>query len=157
MLLPTSLRDALLTVVPFNDEAGAIAAWTAAWVQYMGQAGAGVPVNALALEGAPAAAMRAALVGMSTQDAGANIIQAGITAFWGAMAASPIAYFAAATIITPPPSLGMIAENIRGIFETNTRGNLPQAEALMNLAVALHTSNQGGSATFAAPPPVPIV
>lgn len=157
MLFAANLRDALLSVTPFSNETSTITAWTDAWVQYMSRASAGVPINALALPGAPAAAMRAALMGISSPNMGAGTLQAGITAFWNAIVAAPATYFPGAVTITPPPALASIPANIRRIFETNTRGSLPQPTALMNLASALHASNQGGTATFAVPPQVPIV
>lgn len=147
-----------MTLSTYGDEPSAVTSWVNAWVQYMSQASAGaVPIIVPALMGAPAEAMRGVLVGMSTPNAGSTAIQNAITAFWGAMAATPASFFAAATVITPPPTLSTISASIRSILGANTKGNLPQAAALMNLANALHAANQGGSAMFASPPAIPIV
>lgn len=57
--------------------------------------------------------------GMSAPGAGIAIIQAGFTALWAAMIAAPPTFFAGATLITPPPTLGLIAVDLAAAVPAN--------------------------------------
>lgn len=153
-LAPPILSAALVKVGLHENEPGAIKAWADAWLQYFGVASAGVPVNQKALKGNPLRALQGGLVGMSAPGGGPASIQKAITAFWGALAASPAAVFPAALIVIPPPGLSGIATAILGIISSNTSGNLPVPTAYLNLATAIHGCNVGGTATFPGTPPI---
>jgi hypothetical protein len=139
----------------YGTEVDAIDAWTLAWSKYFEDAETnGIPVEVTALLSAESA-MRSALVGMSQFGQGAAKIQAGIIAWWGAIAAAPITFFPGAILVTPPPGLGGIAAALAVVFASNIAGSVSKEDAYSAIAGALHPLNLGGTATFpGAPPPV---
>jgi len=139
-------------------EPPARAALALAWANYFYNATSnGVPVTPGSLAGAQAA-MAAALTGMSVSGAGAAAIQAGITAFWTAIVGTPPAIFAAATVITPPPTLGGIAAALPPVFAANTMPGVTKTQALNAIAIVLHANGGIGSiATFPGPVVAPIL
>ncbi len=153
-LLPATLASELNNLALYDTEAAAIEGWATAWINYWASATSnGMPVTppAEATLAAAKLAMSGAMVGLSS--VGATAIQAGITAFWGILVATPVAIFAAATLITPPPTLGSIASLLAPVFTTNAVPGITKEIAMRNISVSLHTNNLGGTATF----PVPIV
>lgn len=151
-LVAATLAAGLVNMTPTNSEASAISAFADAWGTYFATAMAGpVPYS-----GDPTStaknALKAAMVGCSAFDQGAAKIQAGIVAYWGAIVAAPPSFFAAAVAVVPPAGLVSIAATLLPIFASNTAGNLPLATAALNVANALHASNQGGTATIPPPP-----
>lgn len=147
MLLPTTLRDGLMQIANSNSEAEAIEAWVQAIVNYFGTATAGVvPITQPILSGAPAAAARVALQGLSTT--GGAAVQAAFFSFWGTMALTPALYFVGATALTPPPALANLAVTLNAVFAANTAANLPEPDAKLAIAIAIHASNAGGAANI---------
>jgi len=162
VLNPNTLASGLESMTPTADEPSAIAAFANAWSTYFAGATA---------SGAPAvpgsftpgiAAMRAAMVGFSAPNAGAPGIQAGITAFWGAIAtlASVIWVLAPAVVlaaVTPPPGLGAIAADLLTLFPQNLAANLSLHDAATAIAAKLHTDGGTGAlATGASASGVPV-
>jgi hypothetical protein len=156
-MLPKDLADGLVAIGFKNTEPEALEGWMLAWLQYFGMASAGIPIVAPALAGPPAQTMRAALVGMSAPDAGPLAIQKAIIAFWAALSAAPVAFFPLATAITPPPTLSKISADITEVALANTSGNVPAPAACLAFATAIHSCNQGGTATFPGPVVTPII
>ena len=146
----TKLMTELKGMGLFEDEASAINAWVDAWAEYFKGSQAGtVPFNVLSIE-APKAAMAGAMDGLST--AGASAIQAGITAFWGVLMATPPSYYAGATVIAPPPGLPTISADLQLVFDNNRDTEATADAAYDAIASDLHTNNSGGTATIAATP-----
>jgi len=156
MLNLITLKRKLSALELASDEPTAIAGWTDAWVAYMQEAAAAGPIVGWALEAVPAQAMKTALQGMAMPGAGAAALQAGIVAFWAAMVATPFTYFAGAVAITPPPGISSMASLLVGSFAQNLLAP-SQRIAMGRIAEVFHTANQGGTVTYASPPPVPIV
>jgi len=153
-MLINTLKSELLSLELFNTEASAISAWANAFRIYFEDAESNlIPISVPAL-GTPEAAMKGAMTGLST--AGASAIQAGIVAFWGSLTAAPATYFAAATVITPPPGLSGIATALQAIFDTNISSRASKEEAMAAIAGVIHPANLGGTATFPAIPPASI-
>lgn len=139
-----------------DTEAAARAAWASAWTAYFYGAAAGaVPVTPGSLAGAQAA-MDAGMTGLST--AGAIAIQTGLAAFWGAVVAGAAAVFPSATLVTPPPGLGIVSAALLPVFLANTSTSAGKETALLAIATALHgVAGLGGTATLPGPTVVPIV
>ena len=151
----TTLKDEMVAMGLFGTEAEAIDTWTAAWSAYFADAETnGIPVEAAALPTAEAA-MAAALAGMSASGAGAQKIQDGVTAWWGAMVAAPAAFFPAAILITAPPGLSGIKNALQSAFDSNTSGEVTEEAAYNAIAGVLHPANLGGIATFPGAPTPP--
>lgn len=150
-LLTNTLAGGLENMTPTGDEPSAIAAFSNAWSTYFaGASVSGVP----AVPGSfnpGITAMRSAMVGFSAQDAGAAGIQAGITAFWGAIAtlASTIWVVPAVALaaVTPPPGLSVIAGDLLTLFAQNLAAKLSLHDAATAIALKLHTD--GGTGAFA--------
>jgi hypothetical protein len=159
-LLPNTLRDELVAIGNVADEESARDGWADAYATYFsGATSNGVPVGSVT---AARNAMDAALVGLSTT--GAVAIQAGITAFWGALVASPAVVFAGATVITPPAGLSNISADILLAAPLNVTQSNDATTALGFIAsgglggnVGLHTLSLGGTATFPGPIVAPIL
>jgi len=149
-----TLSTQLQTLAPTGDEVTAVTRLAQAWQTYFSDAAAGA-VPFVSTVPAAKAAMAAALVGMSVT--GAVAIQAGVAAFWGALAASPTLYFPTATVVTPPPNLATIAAVLVPVFLANTVGSLSLQDACDAIAAVLHVANIGGSATLPGPVVTPIL
>jgi hypothetical protein len=158
-LTAATLADGLKTMTPADNEADAIAAFSAAWEAYFAEATVlGIAVNGGSLAGA-LGALEGALTGMSATGAGAASLQAGITAFWGVVAT------AAATIwtmvppvppplgATPPAGLAGIAAALVPVFASNTSSAADLDTAATNIATAIHATQLGGIALIPPPPP----
>ena len=119
----------------------------------------GIAVNAGSLASARTA-MEVALVGMSATGAAAAKIQAGITAFWGVVAASAATIWTMVppvpppTGATPPAGLSGIAAALTSVFATNTSSEADLDTAATNVANAIHPTQLGGIALIPPPPPV---
>ena len=149
MLLPNVLRDGILEATELGDEVRVIDVWTRAIIGYFNGAVAGVvPVTQPALQSAPSAAVRGALIGISAPGMGAVSIQNAMVALWAALAASPPLYFTGALAITPPPALPGLAAILLPLFLANTAANLPRPDACLAIATAIHGANLGGTATI---------
>lgn len=133
-----------------TDEASTITAWTAMWATYFAAALAGsgpgvlFTANASPINTAKAA-MAAAMSGMCASGAAAAKIQAGIIAWWGALAASPGSYFTGASSITAPAGLTGIAAGLPALFDLN-KLETTKAPACDRIATFFHDQNAGGSA-----------
>ena len=100
------------------------------------------------------ALLKSALTAMSAPNAGAALIQAGIQAYWGYVAANSAAIFASTSVATAPPGLGGIAANLNTAFPENLL--LGFNAAMGNIAEAIHTTQSGGTATIPGSPPVTV-
>jgi hypothetical protein len=144
---PATLASGIETMTPTSDEQSAIAAFANAWSGYFaGSTVSGVPAVPGSFDPA-LAAMRGAMVGMSKDNAGALAIQAGITAFWGAIAALPATIWPLAPAIVlaatvPPTTLSLISTALVGAFATNAASGLSLHDAANAIALLLH--NDGG-------------
>ena len=148
-MLSATLKSNLLAMGLFDNEPDAIAAWAGAFKTYFSSASAGpVPVVAAALT-SPEAAMKGAMVGLST--GGAAVLQAGILAFWGAL--NPVAtYFPAGLTITPPVGLAGLAASLGAVFAANVVGAKSAVDSYDAIAAAIHAANAGGIVAFPIPP-----
>lgn len=151
-LLPATLASQLIANLDnFETEAQATAAWAASFDTYFQSAMAGlVPVTPLSTVAAKNA-MAGALTGMSADDAGADAIVAGITAYWSTLSGSPSLIFAASTAIAPPAGLAGLSALLLVDFTANSTGMVAKAAALTTIANTIHTAQSGGTATFPAP------
>jgi hypothetical protein len=150
----TTLKDELVAMGLFGDEADAIDAWTAAWSAYFEDAETnGIPVTPAALPSAEAQ-MDTAMAGMSEEDKGAQRIQDGITAWWSAMTAAPASFFSGCIAISPPPGLPGIASALQSAFDSNRDGEVTAEQAYQAISAVLHPANVGGQATFPGAPPL---
>lgn len=144
-----TLAAELRNLKPAKLEPTAISNLSTAFTNYFaGATVGGVPAVVLTL--APAkAAMQAALVGMSVPGAAPGKIQAGITAFWGVIAATAAAVWpgtAPPTVsATPPPGLAGIAAAIVAAGAANVAVKDIGAAA-QALAAAIHPTQLGGIA-----------
>ncbi len=156
MLAPADLANLLdAEVGNVDNEPDAIAAWATAiadWFESATAGSAAIPAGVQAAKGA----LEAGLAGLSST--GSLAITNGVTSFWAALAAAPPAVFAAATLITPPPTIASMQALLDAAFAANVVAQLSKADALLATATAIYTSGfVGGTATF--PPAVvtPIV
>lgn len=151
-LLPATLASGLESLEPTDKEIDFINGFTDAWKTYMEGSMAG-PVPAIPGSFAGAiSTMKGAMSGVSADGAGANIIQAAITAFWGVVASSAASIWPPATAATPPPGLGGIGAALTGVFAANTSGQLDLSAAVQAIAGAIHPTQLGGMAIFPPPP-----
>lgn len=166
-LVQATLKSGLEAMSATDSEATSIQRFVDAWDDYWaGASVAGVPANA-GTYSAGLSAMQGAMSGMSTSGAGAAKIQAGITAFWGAIAQSPTTIWTTAPItlvppITPPPGLSGIAAALTSTFATNTSGSLSLSDSAAAVAAVLHSAGGfgavvSGSVIPAPPAPIPIM
>jgi len=154
----TKLGDELEAEITATDtESTARQAWADAWLEYFTDAQIAVPslpILTAALD-ATRDVMRDAMTGLSTT--GAAAIQAGLVAWWGAMAAAPSAYFTGATVITPPTGIASIATGLATVFAANTTAALSLEDSADAIAGVMHTANALGTATFPGPSQLVIV
>lgn len=158
-LTAATLAGGLEAMVPVDNEPDAIAALSAAFLDYFAEATVlGVATNPGSLAGAQSA-FEAAAVGLSSSGGGAAAIQAAITAFWGQVAASaatiwtPTPPVPPATGATPPAGLGGIAAALTGVFAASTAASADLATAAGDVAAAIHATQAGGIALIPPPPP----
>jgi len=147
-------------MTPVETEAEAIANFVSAWDAYF----AGASVNGVpATPGSYAAglaAMQGAMTGLSAPNGGSVAIQAGITAFWSAIAGLATGIWLTAPVvlvppIVPPPGLGGISAALTSVFTSNTSGSVDLATAANNVAAALHSSGGLGALVPGSVPPAP--
>lgn len=147
VMLPATLGTEMESMEPTDQESDAIDRFASAWETYFYDAMvAAIPVNPSTLTAATTA-MKGAMTGMGSQDAGDDAIQAGIIAFWGVVASSAASIWTTVppcTGATPPPSLATIAASLVGAFATCTAGELDLAAACQVIAAAIHPINLGG-------------
>lgn len=134
-------------------EPPARAAWALAWTTYFYDATSnGIPIPSDALNAAKAG-LESGLTGFSASGQGALKIQMGLTVFWSVLSASPPAIFPGAIAITPPSGLATIPAALAAVFVINASPGITKAQALQNIANALHSAaGLGGTGTF--PPSV---
>ena len=147
-----TLSTQLQNLAPAGDEPTAIGHLADAWHTYFSSAQAGaVPY---APSSVPRDAMAGAMTGLSTT--GSVAIQAGVTAYWVAVAAGGPVFFPTATLVTPAPGLAGIAAALVPVFLANTLGSLDLASSCSAIATVLHPLNLGGTATLPGPVVTPI-
>lgn len=162
-----TLKTELLGMGLHSAESAAIEAWAEAFTKYFEDAiSNAVPIVVAALRTpttGPKDLMKAGMTGLSVT--GPAAIQAGITAFWGALVTVPAIYFPAATLITPPPTLATIAADLLLVMPVNVAESASTDTAMGRIAsghppvimLGLHTLNLGGTATFPGPIVAPIL
>lgn len=157
VMLPIKLAKELEAMVPTAAEPEAARNFATAWTNYFYDATATGPAVPGSLEAAKGT-MQANLSGMSTPGAGAVIITAAITAFWGVVAGSSASIWPGTLSATPPPGLAAIAGALNSVFPSVTSGNMKIGQAMQMIALAIHPNNLGGIAVLPPPaPPVPIL
>ena len=156
MLTQAKLGTELANMAPEEEESNAINNLAGAWEKYFELAtvtGVSIVPGSLA---SALSAMKAVLVGISVDGAGAAKFQAGIQAFWTTVvASSPTIWITAPPLIsaTPPPSLGTIAAALQPVFDSNKTGKLALPAAANAIAAVLHPIQLGGLAVLGPPPP----
>lgn len=148
------LASELAALVPTGQEAEAAERLALAYAVYAADAEAATPILEAGVE-AGQAAMEAALVGMSAPGAGAVKLEAGVKAFWAAVALGLATSFAGATAITPPPFTGL-ALAIQATFDANLAGGASLEDAADALAATIHAALPGGTVTTPGPTVTPI-
>ena len=154
-MLPATLSTELQNMTPSTTEASAITALTDAYGVFAADATASTPILSAGVD-LGKAAMAPALVGMSVPNAGAAKMVAGIVAFWVAVAGGLTTSFTGATAIFPPPNAGLQAA-LDAIFPANTAGNLSLADAMTNVANAMHAQAIIGGTVTVGPIVTPII
>lgn len=172
-LNPQIMIDAIKTLTA-GTEAEATTSWGNMLVDYMKTATGILPTG---FTPAVVTAIKSSLIGMSAPGAAAALIQAAFATLWAQMIAAPATFFAGATLITPPPTLGVIAADLAAAFPVNITlngsGTPPSTGTIdgdRNLAATVlvlgaplvpgtgfHLRNQGGTYTTPGPVVVPIV
>jgi hypothetical protein len=156
MMSASTLASELEAMVPTTDEAEAIDRLVTAWETYFYEATvSGIACTSGTLAGA-SAAMRGALVGLSTPGLSASKLQSGIVAFWGVVATAAATIWVTVPLTVaaaPPPGLAGITAGLAGVFGANTAAGLNLADASTAIAAVLHPLNLGGLASLAPPPP----
>jgi len=158
-LSANTLATELEKMVPTDDEAEAIDAFTSAFEIYFYEAAAGAIVVADESLVDATAALKGAMTGLNTDAALAMFT--GITAFWGivATAAADIFYDEVETaaplgpaIAAIPPLVGLPALQaaITAAFVSNKEGKLDLSDSAAALASAIHSKQLGGICTFPA-------
>ncbi len=159
-LSQSTLSSGIAAMSPTLTEADAIQSFVTAWDNYFaGSSVAGIAATPGSYA-AGLAALQAGLTGLSTPNAGSTIIQAGLTAFWGAIAALPTAIWITAPIvlippIVPPVSLATLAPALDAVFLAATTGSLSLQDAADQIATVLHSSAGLGALVPGSIPPVP--
>lgn len=152
-LLQTTLKMGLMQMEATNSEIQAIQTFVQVYINYLSSATAGpVPIIPLALNTGPKAAAIGTLQGFSMDSAGAAQISGALNAFWGAMSPIAVTLFPTALSITPPPTLGLLATLLPGIFIGLTQGGATLESCADAIATAIHSNSQGGIAIFPPPP-----
>lgn len=153
MLSQGELATALEGLTPTVDADAGADALASAYATYMGKAVAGgTPIIRSAISATAAPAMTAAMNFASDATAadGADVVVAGVQAFWDAMVAAPASFFSGATAITPPP-FASLASSLAATFSGNLGSSLEQAAS--TLAADLHgATDDQGTATIAGSP-----
>ncbi len=102
------------------------------------------------------AAMSAAMVGLTVDDAFSNKLSAGINALWDEIVGSPSDYFAGATAVAKPSGITLsgLEDSIddaidanRVIFETPPDYDITDEEAMDNIAQELNDANTASKGT----------
>lgn len=157
MALELAKLAAVFQSPPVASEADAIDYITTKWLEFFsGATTFGVPANAGAL-GPAKAAMAAAMLGISVPSVGAAKLQAGIVAFWGVVIPSAATIWVTVPpigLVTAPAGLTGIAGALSPVFTTNTTGGKSLEESANALAIALLSTQLGGTATNTAPTPI---
>lgn len=111
------------------------------------------------IDGTLVPAMVAALAGLSGSTsigAAATILKGAIAAFWLPATLAPVSMFATATALTAPPLVTLEAD-----LESTLQDNLDNARSLEDAAAAIagaiHGDRAGGTVTFPALSPTPII
>lgn len=145
----STLGTQLQNMTPTTIEATANQNFANAWATYFAASAAGVPYTS---NPAHKAAMISAMSGSSAPNAGALAIQLGVIAWWTSVVSTGPATYSGCTLVTPPPTISVIAAALAPVLISNTAGGLSLAAASNAIAAVLHANNLGGTATF--PPAV---
>jgi hypothetical protein len=134
----------------FSDEESARDAWASAFEKYFESATAGiVPVVPSALA-TPQSDMADGMTGLSVT--GPLAIQAGVSAFWTALAAIAVTAFPLSTTVTPPAGITSLSATLTAVFSSNIVGLKSQDASYDAIATAIHSACAGGIAIFSIPP-----
>lgn len=157
----SNLVTELVNMGLFATEPAAITAWANAWRMYFaGAESNSVPITPAILATAESA-MASAMGGLSTT--GAAAIQAGIIAWWGALAPPP-SVFSGASALVPPVGLATIATDFLIAAPVNVSTSASASVAFGNIVnggvgnVGLFSLDlTGATATFPGPTVAPIL
>lgn len=150
-----TLAAGLENVSPQETESAGVEAFADAWTDYFYEAELQIAPAppAWQVEDDSLTSARAAMVeamsGLANVD-GYGAIQAGIVAFWGVVSASAATVWVAIPPIAaavPPAGITGIAAALAPVGVTNIEGMVDLPTASRNIATALNTANQGGTAT----------
>jgi len=152
-LSAATLAAELEALEPTSNASEAIERLAYAWEAYFGDATVGVTAVADGTLTAARAAMVGAMPGLSVDAAAA--IQAGITAWWTAVAGSAAVIWAgnAPPVLsaTVPPSLATIGAALTAAFSANTAASADLATAANVIANVLHPLTLGAVASIGPP------
>lgn len=136
---------------PSATEAAAVIAFAAAFNVYMLESTVGGNEMVASFGTTAKDAMAVALVGMNTPGAGAAKIQAGVIAYWTALAIAGV-WDVTLTPTTPPPSLATLAGALTTVFIANiVPPGKTAAESTDALAAVWHPLMLGGFASLPGP------
>lgn len=159
-LSDSTLSAGLAALEPTLTEQDAIDAIVAAWSDYFAESTVnGVTATPGSFD-AGLSAMSAAMVGLSEANAGSALIQAGITAFWAAIAALATSIWVTAPVvlvppIVPPPGLAALAPALDAVFLAITESSGTLQDAADQLAAVIHASAGLGALVPGSVPPAP--
>jgi hypothetical protein len=153
-----TLAGELETMTPTDSEAVGIARFVSAFSEYFEESTVGgAECVSVALAGARSA-MASAMTGVAGADS-ALAIQAGVTAWWGAVSSSAVSIWITVpplASVTPPPTVASVQTAVLAAGQSNIAGKKSLEDSAESIAVALHTNNQGALAVNTAVPPVSI-
>lgn len=142
------LASELNVMDPTGDSALAAQRLAQAYANYCADATALTPILPAGVE-LGRVAMQSALLGMNT--GGQAVFEAGILAFWTAVAGGLTLSFAAAIAITPPTN----AFNFAPAYDLNLAGGVTKAQATANIAAVWHPATIVGGTVST--PGIPVI
>lgn len=146
----------LQNLTPTSDESVAIQRITDSYAIFAEDAEALTPILSTGID-LGKLAMAPALVNISLPNNSATILQAGILAFWSAVAGGLTLSFANATAITPPTGNTGLATSLQPIFNSNISTRASLEDATEAIAVVIHAAAiTGGTVTTPGPTITPI-
>ena len=147
-LSKSTIEDGLNGMTLYIVESDAAEALASVYDSYFLEAMAnGVPVTVHSTDGAKAA-FKAALVGMSGTGQGAAKLASAVSAYWSTIVLAATSVFVGCTVISPPPTLGLVSAALTLIFAQNIAEGSSKTVCSGRIAGVLHDNSSGATATF---------
>lgn len=147
-LSKSTIEDGLNGMTLYTVESDAAEALASVYDSYFLEAMAnGVPVTEGSTELAKGA-FQTALVGMSGAGQGATKLASAVTAYWNAIVLAATSVFVGCTVISPPPTLGLISASLVLVFAQNIAERSSKTVCSGRIAGVLHDNSADATATF---------